>query len=247
MNETIPPFRQRPRRRTLTILLVVVIPVAVAAVSRAADMVKTWNAGEVLSAADLNASFSALQAQIADLQKRTVPAGTVAAFAGPDVPAGWLLCNGGEVARAEYPELFAAIGTVHGSGNGASTFRLPDYRGLFLRGADLQAGRDPDAATRTAALNGGNVGDSVGTIERAATALPATAFRTSTDGAHTHKLVGGLYKGSGDSIGSFPGGTPFLLQQSVTDSQGAHAHAVASGGDKETRPANASVNYIIKF
>jgi hypothetical protein len=247
MNETIQRPRQRAPRRVLVVVLMVTIPVAVAAVSRAADMVKTWSAGEVLSAADLNASFAALQAQIADLRKRTVPAGTVAAFAGPDVPAGWLLCNGGEVARAEYPELFAAIGTVHGSGNGASTFRLPDYRGLFLRGVDLQAGRDPDAATRTAALNGGNVGDAVGSIEPAATALPTTAFRTSIEGAHSHKLVGGLYKGSGDSIGSFPGGTPFQLQQSVTDSQGAHSHALVSGGDKETRPANASVNYIIKF
>lgn len=46
----------------------------------------------------------------------------------------WLLCNGQAVSRTQYPALFAVIGVSFGSGDGVSTFNLPDYRGKFLRG-----------------------------------------------------------------------------------------------------------------
>ena len=46
----------------------------------------------------------------------------------------WLLCNGQEVSRSDYSELFNLIGTNFGSGDGVNTFNVPDYRGKFLRG-----------------------------------------------------------------------------------------------------------------
>lgn len=46
----------------------------------------------------------------------------------------WFLCNGQEVNRNTYANLFAIIGTNFGAGNGVTTFNLPDYRGKFLRG-----------------------------------------------------------------------------------------------------------------
>lgn len=46
----------------------------------------------------------------------------------------WFLCNGQEVNRVTYSELFALIGTNFGQGDGTTTFNLPDYRGKFLRG-----------------------------------------------------------------------------------------------------------------
>lgn len=57
------------------------------------------------------------------------PAGTVLTFAGASVPSGWLLCDGAAVSRTTYASLFAAIGTAHGSGDGSTTFNLPDMRG----------------------------------------------------------------------------------------------------------------------
>ena len=64
-----------------------------------------------------------------------VPAGCVMAFAGGGTaPGGWFICDGHEVSRSEHPGLFAAIGTVYGSGDGSTTFNLPDFRGRFLRG-----------------------------------------------------------------------------------------------------------------
>ncbi len=46
----------------------------------------------------------------------------------------WLLCNGQAVSRTTYSDLYALIGTHFGSGNGVTTFNVPDYRGKFLRG-----------------------------------------------------------------------------------------------------------------
>jgi phage-related tail fiber protein len=58
-------------------------------------------------------------------------------------PAGWLKANGATVSRATYADLFAAIGTTYGAGDGATTFRLPDLRGEFLRSWDDGRGVDP--------------------------------------------------------------------------------------------------------
>lgn len=45
----------------------------------------------------------------------------------------WLLCNGQEISRADYPDLFKVIGVNFGVGNGTTTFNVPDYRGCFIR------------------------------------------------------------------------------------------------------------------
>src|SRR5699024_9741731 len=57
-------------------------------------------------------------------------------------PAGWLKCNGRAVSRTIYADLFAAIGTSFGNGDGSTTFNLPDFRGEFLRGWDDGRGVD---------------------------------------------------------------------------------------------------------
>ena len=58
-----------------------------------------------------------------------IPVGTVLWSANPAVPSGYLPCNGAAVGRATYPELFAAIGTTYGSGDGSTTFNLPNLIG----------------------------------------------------------------------------------------------------------------------
>ena len=64
-----------------------------------------------------------------------VPAGVIIPFAGTSVPTGYLLCNGAAVSRTGYANLFAAIGTLYGAGNGSTTFNLPDARDRVLQGA----------------------------------------------------------------------------------------------------------------
>ena len=69
-----------------------------------------------------------------------VPPGTVVAYAGSTPPSGWLQCDGLAVSRSEYAELFAAIGTTWGAGNGSTTFNLPDFRGRGPIGAGQGSG-----------------------------------------------------------------------------------------------------------
>lgn len=68
--------------------------------------------------------------------------GEVSYFAMENAPTGWLKANGAEVSRSTYSDLFSAIGTRFGSGNGSSTFNLPDLRGEFIRGWDDARGID---------------------------------------------------------------------------------------------------------
>ena len=58
-------------------------------------------------------------------------------------PTGWLLCDGTEVSRTTYPELFAAIGTIYGAGDGSTTFSLPDFRDRSPMGAAQDDGGVP--------------------------------------------------------------------------------------------------------
>lgn len=55
-------------------------------------------------------------------------------------PTGWLLCDGSAVSRATYADLFAAIGTTYGVGDGATTFNVPDTRGRAVAGAGTGSG-----------------------------------------------------------------------------------------------------------
>jgi microcystin-dependent protein len=76
---------------------------------------------------------SALFAQVSGVAG-AVPAGTIAAYAGPAAPNGWLICDGSAVSRSAYGSLYAAIGTTYGVGDGQTTFGLPDLRGRVVVG-----------------------------------------------------------------------------------------------------------------
>lgn len=65
------------------------------------------------------------------------PLGTINAFGGNTAPDGWLMCQGQAVSRTTYADLFAVIGTAFGSGDGSSTFNVPDFRESVAKGAGL--------------------------------------------------------------------------------------------------------------
>ncbi len=54
----------------------------------------------------------------------------------------WLLCDGQEISRSDYADLFELIGDKFGEGNGVTTFNVPDYRGKFLRGLGDNSAED---------------------------------------------------------------------------------------------------------
>ncbi len=96
------------------------------------------------------------------------PAGMISPFAGPveNIPYGWMLCDGSEISRSEYANLYNAIGVCWGIGDGSTTFNLPDLRGMFLRGVSGDSGNDEDADGRIVLNdNGGNTGNQVGSYQ----------------------------------------------------------------------------------
>ena len=70
------------------------------------------------------------------LQKVVINAGVgfVLPYYGETAPPGTLACDGSEISRAAYDELFQVLGTKAGAGDGSTTFNLPDFRGDFIRG-----------------------------------------------------------------------------------------------------------------
>jgi len=166
--------------------------------------------------------------------------GTVSAYAGAsdNLPGGWLLCDGSEVSRDEYPRLFAAIGTAHGGG--ATTFNLPDYRGMFLRGVDNGAGNDPDGENRSV---GSVQGHALGTHGHEV-ADPGhdhdISWAAMTDGAGERESVG-LGRAQHRSVAeNQPVIDSAFTVITVTTPTGANVST-------ETRPVNSAVNYIIKY
>lgn len=79
------------------------------------------------------------------------PIGAIMAYGGTTAPTGWLFCRGQAVSRTLYSELFAAIGTTYGSGDGSTTFNLPDLQGNVAVGANstLDLGDSGGEATHT--------------------------------------------------------------------------------------------------
>lgn len=184
----------------------------------------------------------------------TVPVGSVTPYAGdaianasPLQAQGWLACDGSAISRTTFATLFAVIGTLHGVGDGSTTFNLPDYRGRFLRGTDHGAGRDPDIGLRVAANPGGATGDSTGSIQPWASGKPVnTAFTTDTQGAHNHTISNvptgnSSYKIAGSYLARWTDAS------ATTSTDGAHQHTIVGGGDNESRPINAYVDYLIRF
>lgn len=174
-----------------------------------------------------------------------IPVGAVMPYPAATVPTGWLECNGASLSTTDYPELFAKLGYTYG-GSGSS-FRLPDYRGEFLRGQNRGAGRDPDAGSR---LNRGDgtTGDNVGTRQDSQYASHTHSASTGSAGAHTHTVDGhgAITVNQGAYIAA-------LTAQSrsqhphVASTAGSHAHTVSvlAAGGNETRPRNVNVLWII--
>jgi microcystin-dependent protein len=131
-----------------------------------------------------------------------------------------LAMNGQNVSRTTYSNLFAAISTTYGVGDGSTTFTLPDWRGEFIRGWDNTVGNDPDAASRTD-RGDGTMGDSVGTKQ------------TDEFKSHTHNSNDGTTKNGGFQYTTGSGW------------YGTKTSPTTATGGNETRPRNVYVNWVI--
>jgi microcystin-dependent protein len=136
-------------------------------------------------------------------------------YGGLAAPTGWLLCDGSEVSRATYADLFTAVSTRFGAGNGSTTFNLPDFRGRVPVGYAASGGHS-DVAT---------IGNNEGS---------AAANRRPKHG-HTDDLT---LPNHGHSV-TDPGHTHYQLVTGLNPSGDAGVYGSSSeGGSQVTGPAN---------
>lgn len=68
------------------------------------------------------------------------PIGSMQMFAGSSAPAGYLICDGSAISRSTYSRLFSVISTTWGTGDGSTTFNIPDMRGAAPAGVGTSTG-----------------------------------------------------------------------------------------------------------
>lgn len=173
------------------------------------------------------------------------------------VPTGWLECNGQLVSRTTYSALYTAISTTYGPGDGSTTFGIPDYRGLFLRGYDhgsngFDAGRSASGTSATVTItiaapgvvtwtaHGFHVGQPIWftTSGSLPTGLQAnTIYYVSTTGLATNSfsvsttcanaIAGTNITTSGSQSGTHTGHAPPNIE---SDAVGPHTHTTGMSG-----------------
>ena len=169
--------------------------------------------------------------------------GEIKMWAGDNVPDGWLLCDGSEISKTDYPYLYASIGDLWGTPNISSNFKLPDLTGRVPVGYN-------SADTDTTETFG-----QVGAIGGARGAWYHT-HTIGSSGAHHHASQGRM-EGSGSGANIFESYNGASKTRSVnvprTGDNGAHTHSPGASGsagnklavDKANMPPYAVVKYII--
>lgn len=167
----------------------------------------------------------------------SVPTGTVLAYAANLEPSGFFICDGRAVSRTTYSQLFSVLGTTYGSGDGSTTFNIPDFRAKFLRGYGPAGTEGLDNLNE--ADNGGySSGFGVEQKEQ----LPNISGRLSF---HASNYA------SGDAFTTSSGGSG--PDCNSADSPALQANFNASSASPvykagaHNAPANFAVNFIIKY
>lgn len=158
-----------------------------------------------------------------------VPAGTIMAYGGATAPTGYLFCDNTAVSRTTYARLFAAVGTAFGTGDGSTTFNLPDLRDkvplgkgsnnatLGVTNGSAGASSVLTSASKTGVTTASN---STGTGTTGSTGGSTVANNTGSDGD------GDLTVGTTSVAASAKDSTTTTVVNSVT--QAAHTHTIPS-------------------
>lgn len=147
-----------------------------------------------------------------------------------------MLCDGKEYSRKDYANLFAVLGETWGKGDGQTTFNVPDFRGMFLRGLD--SGKDIDK------------GRLLGSRQEESFKAHTHEGKTDSTGKHQHSYPTVENEILEYNSGSYKGylAAVYYKQGCLTEPAGEHEHKVLlqkTGGD-ETRPVNMAVVYAVK-
>ncbi len=199
-------------------------------------------------------------AEVSEVSKTSldgVPVGAVMAFFGTDAPIGWLIANGTTINKSIRPEYSALVDHLRAMGLGAGlptdSAKLPDLRGIFLRGkrfdrSDSLAGpEDLEVGISRADTFASHVHDVV---------LDPAGSHNHGGGNHTHNYR--MYYANAGSLGPIYTSSPTGMNQTgnvteqsgtIINTDGLHTHSVTVGttGGVETAPKFVTVLHVIKF
>lgn len=189
---------------------------AAAAAAAAETAVSTHDTDEDAHA-DLFGSFGTAITQASQAVK--LYSGLIFPYAGSTAPTGYMLCDGSAISRTTYSDLFTAIGTAFGAGDGTTTFNIPDLRGKFIRGL----GGDSSTLGATQAEGLPNITGTFGPVS-------SNDFYTK----------GVFYRGSATD-GAGDGKSDFRVNLDASRSSAIY------GTSPHVTPINMAVNFIIRY
>lgn len=211
-------------------------------------------AGEVLLLI-YDGTVFCLQNPIPQASATTGAPGSIDIWPSEVVPDGAYECNGQAASRTTDVRLFSIIGTRFGSGDGTTTFNMPDLRGMFVRGWSHGSGTDPNATSRTNS-GSGVVGDHVGTKQSdgfkshahsfsgTSGTLDFTNATSPVNGSNIGGIIADMQAVEGTAGGNE--GSSNLDATQVFNNVGITlSGTTANFGGNETRPLNISMMYII--
>ena len=175
------------------------------------------------------------------------PIGTILAYGGATAPNGFFICNGTELVKTAYPELYAVIGDSFGTASDNTKFCLPDLREATTKGVGLTSKSSSHYSSNGISL-GGFIDDRIKTHDVGSKATGITATH-----AHTHSIPNvtstGIGAGGYSGYSFMQGGetsrpTAGASTNSVTITDPKHYHTYTGGATTEVKAVG--VNYIIK-
>lgn len=188
-------------------------------------------------------------ATVAQASAGGVPVGVEMFYAGSVAPPDYMFEFGQAISRTAYADLFAAIGTTYGPGDGTTTFNLPDCRGVALVGKDDMGGTASGRLSNFLSTTLGAIfGSQSHTLASSEMPVHSHAATTDEQGSHSHTIQG---RAGSDTSGIYVGGASIVDNIKNTNVAGAHTHNItvnnAGGGAAHNNVQPSSVrNVIIK-
>ncbi len=162
-------------------------------------LTQTPDLDDFIPFSDTSDSNKSVKGSVSSFSSLIIPVGTILDFGGNSAPTGYLVCDGSAISRTTYANLFASIGTLWGSGDGSTTFNLPN---LTRRATVGSGGSSSTVLGNTVGSTGGSETHTLSTSEMPShTHGPDTTIASSFHGDYVSGgLNGGRPTGAGTQL-----------------------------------------------